>query len=76
MKARHALALSLLLAGCAGIGKQDFACPGQPSRPLCLSTSEVYRLTEGPTTPQSLLAESPVNRVSRHANDPFLETSR
>lgn len=50
MRFASALALTLLLTatltGCAGIGKQDFACPGQPSRPLCLSTSEVYRLTD------------------------------
>ena len=51
MRPPHTMTLTLLLTGtltgCAGIGKQDFACPGQPSRPLCLSTSEVYRLTDG-----------------------------
>jgi len=56
MRATHALPLTLLvtgsLAGCAGIGKQDFACPGYPSKPLCLSTSEVYRLTDGSALPQ------------------------
>jgi hypothetical protein len=41
-----ALTLTATLTGCAGVGKQDFACPGQPSRPLCLSASEVYRLTD------------------------------
>jgi len=52
-----ALMLTLVLAGtlqgCAGIGKQDFACPGRPSKPLCLSTSEVYRLTDGHAPLQS-----------------------
>jgi hypothetical protein len=33
------------LTGCAGLGKSDFACPGYPSEPLCLSTAEVYRLS-------------------------------
>jgi hypothetical protein len=57
-----ALTLTLVLAGtlqgCAGIGKQDFACPGLPSKPLCLSTSEVYRLTDGYAMPQTGAAQS------------------
>jgi hypothetical protein len=40
------LVLTATLNGCAGVGKQDFACPGDPGKPLCLSASEVYRLTE------------------------------
>jgi hypothetical protein len=56
MRPAHTLTLTLVIAGtltgCAGIGKQDFACPGQPSRPLCLSASEVYRLTDGDRLPQ------------------------
>ena len=56
MRSAFAMTLTLLLTGtltgCAGIGKQDFACPGQPSRPLCLSTSEVYRLTDDDRLPQ------------------------
>ena len=51
MRRTHVLTLALMLtgmlAGCAGVGKQDFACPGHPSKPLCLSASEVYRLTDG-----------------------------
>ena len=38
--------------GCAGLGEGDFACPGYPSKPLCLSTAEVYRLTDGYALPQ------------------------
>ena len=57
MKRTQTLALSLVLTGtltgCAGIGKQDFACPGHPSKPLCLSASEVYRLTDGDGLPQA-----------------------
>jgi len=56
MRPAFAMTLTLLLTGtltgCAGIGKQDFACPGQPSRPLCLSTSEVYGLTDDDRLPQ------------------------
>ena len=51
MRPVHAMTLALtltgMLAGCAGVGKQDFACPGYPGKPLCLSASEVYRLTDG-----------------------------
>jgi hypothetical protein len=36
---------AVALAGCAGLGKSEFACPGYPSEPLCLSTAEVYRLS-------------------------------
>ncbi len=36
----------LALGGCA-IGSSDFACPGYPGKPLCLPTSEIYRLTNG-----------------------------
>ena len=39
-------ALALTLGGCA-IGSSDFACPGYPGKPLCLPTSEIYRLTNG-----------------------------
>jgi hypothetical protein len=55
MRVASALTLTLLLTGtltgCAGIGKQDFACPGHPSKPLCLSTSAVYRMTDGYAMP-------------------------
>ena len=64
-----ALTLTLVLAGtlqgCAGIGKQDFACPGRPSKPLCLSTSEVYRLTDDYATPQTGAARSQGTGASR-----------
>ena len=48
-----ALTLTVTLTGCAGVGKQDFACPGHPGKPLCLSASEVYRLTDGDRLPQT-----------------------
>lgn len=45
------LALALfLLTGCGGHTTQ-FTCPGTPSKPLCLSTSEIYRLTDGSPVP-------------------------
>ena len=43
MKSNHTpmltLMLSAALAGCAGVGKQDFACPGYPGKPLCMSAA-------------------------------------
>jgi hypothetical protein len=72
-----ALTLTLLLAGtlqgCAGIGKQDFACPGQPSKPLCLSTSEVYRLTDGYAMPQVGAAQKQGSGASRRGDDVLTE---
>ena len=64
-----ALMLTLLLAGtlqgCAGVGKQDFSCPGRPSKPLCLSTSEVYRMTDGYAMPQTGAARNQGSGASR-----------
>ena len=78
MRATHALPLTLLvtgsLAGCAGIGKQDFACPGYPSKPLCLSTSEVYRLTDGSALPQATVRRPPMDDAPRLEDQLFLET--
>jgi hypothetical protein len=80
MRPAHTLTLTLLLVGtlpgCAGIGKQDFACPGQPSRPLCLSTSEVYRLSDDDRLPQ--LRPRPLSGpdAPRIQDAPFLETPR
>jgi hypothetical protein len=78
MRPTHALTLSLLLTGtlpgCAGIGKQDFACPGYPSKPLCMSTSEVYRLTDGSALPQATLRRPPIDNAPRLEDQPFLET--
>jgi len=72
-----ALALTLLVAGtlqgCAGIGKQDFACPGRPSKPLCLSTSEVYRLTDGYAMPQLGKGRNQGTGASRRRDDVLTE---
>jgi hypothetical protein len=38
------------LPGCASDNAQ-FACPGFPSKALCLPTSEIYRLTDGAGPP-------------------------
>jgi hypothetical protein len=39
--------LALAATGCAGgVGAKRYACDGLPSRPLCLSTAEIYDLTE------------------------------
>ena len=80
MRPAHTLTLTLLLTGtltgCAGIGKQDFACPGQPSRPLCLSTSEVYRLTDDDRLPQ-LRPRPPSGPDAPRIQDAlFMETPR
>jgi hypothetical protein len=78
MSATHALTLTLTLTatlcGCAGIGRQDFACPGYPSRPLCLSTSEVYRLTDGSALPQATVKRPPIDSAPRLEDELFLET--
>jgi conjugal transfer pilus assembly protein TraV len=50
-------AAALVLGGCA-IGSSDYGCPGMPSKPLCLPTSEIYRLTNGSLAPAQM---SPVH---------------
>jgi len=82
MRATHAPTLTLILililagtlSGCAGIGKQDFACPGYPSKPLCMSTSEVYRLTDGSALPQTTVKRPPIDDAPRLEDQLFLET--
>ncbi|MFE8034497.1 conjugal transfer protein TraV [Thiohalocapsa marina] len=60
-----ALIVTTALSGCAGGlgGQKRYACEGLPSRPLCLSTSEVYALTNhaGPP-PAERLARQEKNR--------------
>jgi hypothetical protein len=78
MRATHAPILITLLtgtlSGCAGIGKQDFSCPGYPSKPLCMSTSEVYRLTDGYALPQAAVKRPPIDDALRLEDQLFLET--
>jgi hypothetical protein len=78
MSTTHVPTLILLLtgifSGCAGIGKQDFACPGYPSKPLCMSTSEVYRLTDGSALPQAAVKQPPITDTPRLEDQLFLET--
>ncbi len=78
MKIAPALPLTLaligILSGCAGIGKQNFACSGYPSKPLCLSTSEVYWLTDGDPLPQGAMRPRPVAEAPRSDEQPLLET--
>ncbi|MBK5968400.1 MULTISPECIES: conjugal transfer protein TraV [Thiorhodovibrio] len=46
------LVLPLGLTGCAGgLGTKEYACEGLPSRPLCLSTADIYALTDGDGPP-------------------------
>jgi len=47
--------LLLPLSGCSGMGSKDFSCPGYPGKPLCLSASEVYRLTDGSGPPPAAM---------------------
>ena len=68
------LMLGGTLAGCAGVGKQDFACPGHPGKPLCLSASEVYRLTDGDALPQVRPAPPWRNGAPRIEDELFMET--
>ena len=78
MRRRHLFGLALVLTGtlqgCAGLGEGDFACPGHPSKPLCLSTAEVYRLTDGYALPQTLLKPPPGNGAPRREDEVFGET--
>ena len=80
MRCIHAMTLALtltgMLAGCAGIGKQDFACPGHPGKPLCLSASEVYRLTDGDRMPQAHPAPPRRSDAPRIEDELFMETHR
>jgi hypothetical protein len=59
-----ALICALAVAGCAS-GGTKYACPGYPSRPLCMPPSDIYRLSEGPGPP-------PASEV----RPPLLETER
>ena len=68
-----ALVLTGTLQGCAGLGEGDFACPGYPSKPLCLSTAEVYRLTDGYTLPQDALQRPTPNGTNGRKDSAFLE---
>jgi hypothetical protein len=78
MRSIHVPILILLVTGilpsCAGIGKQDFACPGYPSKPLCMSTSEVYRLTDGSALPQATVRRLPIDDAPRLEDQLFMET--
>jgi len=71
-----ALTLAATLAGCAGVGKQDFACPGHPGKPLCLSASEVYRLTDGDRLPPARSAPPRRTGAPRIEDALFMETRR
>ncbi len=54
--------LALTGTGCAGgLGAKRYACDGLPSRPLCLSTAEIYDLNEHDGSPP---AELPVPEES------------
>jgi hypothetical protein len=79
MRPIHAMTLALMLTGtltgCAGVGKQDFACPGYPGKPLCLSASEVYRLTDDDRLPQVRPATSWRNEAPRIEDELFMEGS-
>ena len=78
MRRRHLFGLALVLTGtlqgCAGLGEGDFACPGYPSKPLCLSTAEVYRLTDGYALPQPVPKAPTRNGAPRREDAVFLET--
>ena len=78
MRPTQTIVLSLVLTGtlngCAGVGKQDFACPGYPGKPLCLSASDVYRLTDGDRMPQARPAPRWRNDAPRIEDELFMET--
>ena len=77
MRSKLALTVTLVLTGalqgCAGVGKQDFACPGHPGKPLCLSTAEVYRMTDGYAMPQTGKGRSHEKVAPRQGDDVIME---
>ena len=78
MRQLHRFGLALVLTGtlhgCAGLGEGDFACPGYPGKPLCRSTAEVYRLTDGYALPQPVAKAPTRNAAPRPESGVFLET--
>jgi hypothetical protein len=66
-------ALALSLPACSGFGNRDFACPGYPGHPLCLPTSEIYRLTDGSDTPPAAMGRPKDGSRAQPAPDPFAE---
>ena len=58
------------LAGCAS-DNATFACPGFPSKPLCLPTSEIYRLTDGAGPPPAA-ERRPRTITTTTSSEPFL----
>jgi hypothetical protein len=57
-------------ASCSGFGNREFACPGYPGKPLCLPTSEIYRLTDGSGPPPARMTLSQPEQAPRDV-DPF-----
>lgn len=57
-------AVTLITSACASpLGRPHFACEGMPSRPLCLSVTEVYQRTEGQGPPPAeVLTRKEVSR--------------
>jgi hypothetical protein len=68
-----ALTLTVTLTGCAGVGKPDFACPGYPGKPLCLSASEVYRLSDSDQILQARPVSPWRNGAPRIEDELFME---
>ncbi|MBK1621537.1 hypothetical protein CKO42_24615 [Lamprobacter modestohalophilus] len=45
------IAITMTSSCASPLGRPHFACEGLPSRPLCLSVTEVYQRTEGQGPP-------------------------
>ncbi|MEA1052566.1 hypothetical protein U5801_22555 [Lamprobacter modestohalophilus] len=45
------IAITMTSSCASTLGRPHFACEGLPSRPLCLSVTEVYQRTEGQGPP-------------------------
>lgn len=50
--------LSATLSGCAslGVGEKEYACPGKPDGVSCVSTTDLYEMTDGDDYEQRLEA--------------------
>ena len=65
---------SALLTGCAssmGVGSSEFGCSGYPEGVQCMSTKDMYQLTEQPGTVTAEQAIEYQRKIGKMPPDPF-----
>lgn len=83
------VASAVVMSGCSSmftVGSSDYGCSGMPEGVQCLSSKEVYALTEqpGPVTGEDYrnyvegkqATESSANRQTLRTNDPYAQAYR